>query len=345
MAQRFMDPSALKSDGSTQQGKSVCLELRVRSDKVLGQQQQSQMRGLEASPYFQAANNKIPGTTLDPRSLQMPQQFNQQLQGQTLKVNAIQQMQALQGGQLHPQFQVQPQTTQTAAPQAASKPRVKKTGKSSGSSSSSEDDLDIEEEPEQKPAAITIAKPTDERGKLLWEVVDAVWTPRNKPAPPEKIRSAISFIGGAVRNFREKWKAANDALKQAELPDSKTKDQAERLKDTVKSYRDTMETLAGRVALFGHPSILSRYVLVNKSISIIIVPGISHTRQTCLHVCDVGAAGQSTELNNSDVFLLIAAWRYVILRFAISIQWRTEGLDSSISCYKSSSQHKCPNIS
>lgn len=314
---------------------------------VLGQSQQSQIRGLEASQYFASANNKVPGTTLDPRSLQMPQQYGQHLQGQTLKPNSLSQaqLQALQGGQLHPLFQVQPQMAPSAASNAASKPRVKKAGKSSGSSSSSEDDLDIEEEPEQKPAAITIAKPTDERGKLLWEVVDAVWTPRNKPAPPEKIRSAISFIGSAVRNLREKWKAANDALKQAELPDSKTKDQAAGLKTTVSTYRETMDTLASRVASFGHPSILSRYVLVKKPKSISIVLGILPIQNHCLYICSIDVAGQRTRCNGSNICLLVAALRHSILLFATFFMRSKESLHSSISCHKSSQQHNCLNIS
>jgi len=137
--------------------------------------------------------------------------------------------------------------------------KVERPVKSSGSVSDSDDDLDIEdEEPaETRPAVITIAKPmNDERGKLLWEVVDAVWTPKNKPAPPDKIRSAVRFVGEAVRSLRDKWKETNDKLKKAENANQPT----EGLKVAVGTYREIMETLAGRVTNFGHPSILKRYV-------------------------------------------------------------------------------------
>ena len=229
---------------------------------------------MQTSPYFTMPTTKSANATLDPRALQMqqyaqqqqqqhPQQMLQQSQQphQAQQVGMLQQMQGVQNGQMHHLFQMQPQGTSMATTRAIAQPKMNKKPKVSGSASSSDDDLEIEEEePEQKPAAITIAKPSDERGKLLWEVVDAVWTPRNKPAAPEKIRSAISFIGTAVRNLRDKWKATNDQLKQAELPDSKSKSLTEGLKVIVSSYRETMESLAGRVARFGHPSILSRYV-------------------------------------------------------------------------------------
>lgn len=345
MGQRFMDPSALKNDSSAQQGEQILFRSENVSDAILGQTQQQQMRGLEASPYFNAANNKMPGTTLDPRSLQMPQQFGQQYPGQILKPNTMSHLQALQGGQLHNAYQMQPQPVQMAPSKAAPKPKVRRAGKSSGSSSSSEDDLDIEEEPEQKPAAITIAKPTDERGKILWEVVDAVWTPRNKPAPPDKIRSAISFIGNAVRNLREKWKAANDSLKQAELPDSKTKELAQGLKTTVSTYRETMDTLAARVATFGHPSILSRYVLVKHPVPTLIVHVSSVTQQTCLYVCNVVAAGQDSESDHSASVPFAAAWQCLAFVLGSKTMWSRRGLDSSISCYQITLLFDYPNIS
>jgi len=151
-------------------------------------------------------------------------------------------------------------------------PKMVKPVKSSGSASDSDDDLDIEDEepPEIKPAVITIAKPTnDERGKLLWEVVDAVWIPRNKPAPPEKIRSAVKFVGEAVRGLRDQWKETNDRLKKAENSNLPT----EGLKVSVGTYREIMETLAGRVTKFGHPSIVKRYVS--------LLPHIPYASKNC----------------------------------------------------------------
>lgn len=144
------------------------------------------------------------------------------------------------------------------------KPMPKTAGKSGGSMSSSDDDLEIEgeDDPEVRPAIITIAKPAGDnyRDRLLWEVVDSVWSPRNRPAPTEKIIAAIKFVAEAVRGLREHWKSQNEKLKKAELPNSETSAHAPALKQMVGQYRELMETLATRVTKWGHPSILKRYV-------------------------------------------------------------------------------------
>lgn len=223
---------------------------------------------MEPSSFFTMANTKMGGATLDPRALQM-QQYSQlqqaQLQHAQHTKGSQAQIQPMQS-QMHNFFQVQPQGSSVLAAKPAPKPRTKKESKSSGSVTSSDSDLDIEEEePEPMPEAITTPKPSDEKGKLLWEVVEAVWTPRNKPAPAEKMRSAITYVGNAIRGLRDKWKQANEQLKQAELPNqagTRNLAQIEALKMTVSSYRDTMEKLAANVTKYGHSSILRRYVLL-----------------------------------------------------------------------------------
>lgn len=141
------------------------------------------------------------------------------------------------------------------------KTKLKKDGKKSGSASNSEDDLEIEDEPpEARPSIISVPKPTDQAGKLLWEIVDAVWSPHNKPASADKIRTAVAFVGEAVRGLRDQWKSQNEQLKKAELPTSDTASQAASLKAAVSAHRDTMERLVARITQFGHPWILKRYV-------------------------------------------------------------------------------------
>ncbi len=208
-------------------------------------------RPLDSSPYFTKAGQ---GATLDPRALQVQQYAQmQQAQVQSPQQSAIQSQPSMQSVLQFPAQDASTIRTSNAVP------KLDKSVKRSGSVSNSDDDLDIEDEepPETRPAAITIAKPTnDERGKLLWEVVDAVWTPRNKPAATDKIRSAVKFVGEAVRSLRDKWKETNDKLKKAENSNQPT----EGLRVSVGTYREIMETLAGRVTKFGHPSILKRYV-------------------------------------------------------------------------------------
>lgn len=258
IGQRFVNPSMVSGQDQPQQSQTLFHAiLENRANKDSGVARVSQQSQMQSSPYF-----TMPGSaTIDPRQAQM-QQYQSQLHRAQLAASGHH-TNGPQSQQLQPNLQYSAHTAAQASgqmPKAVNTSKVKG-GKSSGSGSSSdEDDLEIEdeEEPETRPACITISKPADEKGKLLWEVVDAVWTPRNKPAPTEKIRSAIKFVGEAVRNLRDKWKAQNEHLKAAE--NSGDAAQALALKSTVQLYRDTMQVLAERVTRFGHPSVLKRYV-------------------------------------------------------------------------------------
>ncbi|KAI1608948.1 hypothetical protein EDD37DRAFT_133025 [Exophiala viscosa] len=129
-----------------------------------------------------------------------------------------------------------------------------------GSQSDSDDELSIQEEepPEMTPALLTVSAPTDERGKALYNAVQAVWSPRNKPASPEKIRSGVVGFADTVRALRDAWKAKNDVLRKAELPNSPTAGDAVALKDEVARYRQVTESVMARSLLYGHPSIVKR---------------------------------------------------------------------------------------
>lgn len=128
-------------------------------------------------------------------------------------------------------------------------------------SDSSDDELTIEEEaPEMTPAVLTVSAPTDERGKAIYDAVSAVWSPRNKSAPAEKIRSGIAGFGDTVRGLRDSWKLKNDNLRKAELPDSPTASEATRLKEEAARYRSAMEVVMARSLTFGHPAVVKRYV-------------------------------------------------------------------------------------
>lgn len=128
-------------------------------------------------------------------------------------------------------------------------------------SESSDDELTIEEEePEMTPAVLTVSAPTDERGRIIYDAVNAVWSPRNKSAPVEKIRSGIASFGDTVRSLRDSWKLKNDNLRKAELPNSPTAAEATRLKEEVARYRSAMEVVMARSLIFGHPAVVKRYV-------------------------------------------------------------------------------------
>lgn len=131
---------------------------------------------------------------------------------------------------------------------------------SASASDTSDDELAIEEdEPEMIPAVLAVAPPTDERGKLLYNAVNAVWSPRNRSASVDKVRSAIAAFGDTVRGLRDSWKAKNDSLRKAELPNSPTASDVTLLKEEVAKYRSIMELLMSRALLHGHPTIVKRY--------------------------------------------------------------------------------------
>lgn len=145
----------------------------------------------------------------------------------------------------------------------APKPKVPKAKKvvKGASDSDSANELEIEDEPpERTPAILTVSAPPDARSQALFGAVEAVWSPRNKPVTPEKIRSGIHQFGETVRKLRDVWKAKNDALIKAELPSSDTATDAPKLKDEVAHYRQVMELVMSRSLDYGNDSIVKRYV-------------------------------------------------------------------------------------
>lgn len=237
------------------------------------------------------------------------------------------------------QFQTQNVAAPAARPSKEGKTKAKKDAKKDGSSSNSDDDLEIEEPPEARPTIISDLKPTDQAGKLLWEVVDAVWSPHNKPASADKIRTAVAFVGEAVRGLRDQWKSQNEQLKKAELPNSDTASQAASLKAAVSAHRDTMERLVARVTQYGHPWILKRYVSLSP-------PPLQSNLSTVLET--MPTAVRSQPYHNRNAFMRPLAWLsfclIIIFHEALKPTMMTTRmhawlpLDSVISCQTSALQ-------
>lgn len=129
-----------------------------------------------------------------------------------------------------------------------------------GSVSTSDSELDVEdeEEPEMTPAVLSVMMPTDERGKALYNAVQAVWSPRNKATSVEKVKGGIALFGETVKTLRDAWKAKNETLKKAELPNAPTAATVPQLKNDVANYRQLMEGAMTRSLQYAHPSILRR---------------------------------------------------------------------------------------
>jgi hypothetical protein len=138
-------------------------------------------------------------------------------------------------------------------------PRVKQEGKSPTSSydSESDSDLEIEEPPDPMPEILKSGRPNDSDGQVLFDTVQAVWSPHNKPAVPDNIRAGIAQFGETIRKLRDAWKAKNAALQQAENANSSN---VASLKEEVGQYRRLMQEVAKTAVELGHPAHLKKYV-------------------------------------------------------------------------------------
>jgi hypothetical protein len=92
---------------------------------------------------------------------------------------------------------------------------------------------------------------------VLYDTVQAVWSPRNKLAVPDKIRAGIAQFGETIRKLRDAWKAKNAALQQAENANSSN---VPSLKGEVGQYRRLMQDVAKTAVELGHPAHLKKYV-------------------------------------------------------------------------------------
>ena len=129
-------------------------------------------------------------------------------------------------------------------------PRVKSDVPGVASSSDSEsDDLEMEEADEPKPALLSDGPSTTPEGKAIFDAVTAVWSPRNKPSNPEKVRDGLALFSDTIRNLRDTWKAKNESFQQAELANSPT---ASDLKIAVARQRNILETAIRQSVEYGH---------------------------------------------------------------------------------------------
>ena len=157
--------------------------------------------------------------------------------------------------------------TKDATAAKKSKSRPKKDAASGATASESSDELEIEDDdpPELTPALLSVSMPTDERGKTLYRAVQAVWSPRNKPVDPEKVRGGMANYGDTIRGLRDAWRTKNESLRKAELPNSPTAGDAPGLKEEVARYRQLLEVVMARSLQYGHLAIVKRYVTPHMS--------------------------------------------------------------------------------
>jgi hypothetical protein len=128
------------------------------------------------------------------------------------------------------------------------------------SENDSDSDLSVESEPESPPGILTLQMPVDIRNRAIFQAVKAVWSPRNLPAPVDKIKSGLVQFGEVVKGLRDSWKEKNESLKKAELPNASTAANAPQLKNEVAQYRQLVEVVVQQSLSLAHPAVLKRYV-------------------------------------------------------------------------------------
>lgn len=133
-------------------------------------------------------------------------------------------------------------------------PQTKATSTTSPSETDSE--LEIEEAPEPIPQLLQGSAPQDPVKHSEWATLQAVWSPRNKPAIVERIRNGIAAYGELLKRLRNNWETQNEVLKKAELNNAPTDD----LRRQVAESRTIVERVMITTLEWGHPSHIRKYV-------------------------------------------------------------------------------------
>lgn len=155
---------------------------------------------------------------------------------------------------LAPKGQVQP---------PVKKAKVKTVGKrpdasSPSESSSDESDSDLEIQEADEPSPIPATRPSDPIAAAEYDTLRAVWSPRNKPPPVDKVKDALVAFKEVVKAVRDTWKESTQAMKMAENKDEN--DKAARFKEEVVLQRRVINAVVSTTLEKGHPKIVEKYV-------------------------------------------------------------------------------------
>jgi hypothetical protein len=118
-------------------------------------------------------------------------------------------------------------------------------------SSSESEDNDEDEEVEQPPLPAT--RPTDPVNAAEYDVIKAVWHPRSSYVENDILVSRITQFSELLIKYRDAWRKANEALKQA----SEKGTAAASLTSNALIQRQILERAIISAVQYGHPEILS----------------------------------------------------------------------------------------
>jgi hypothetical protein len=128
---------------------------------------------------------------------------------------------------------------------------------SSDTDSSYDSDSDTSPPPEKSPLPATRSLKAVEA--VRYDTIKAVWFPRNKFAENERILKGLADLWEVIRTIRDRWKTDRDAVKKA--VEAKQESELPLLRERVDKQIEMMEAVLKAAAEFGHPDLLSAYVL------------------------------------------------------------------------------------
>jgi len=89
--------------------------------------------------------------------------------------------------------------------------------------------------------------------------MQAVWSPRNKRVPADKVKSALVTFPKIIKTLRDAWKDQVQAMKLAE--NQGDNDKAMKIKKDVALQRQVMDVIVRTALDVGHPMIVEKYDL------------------------------------------------------------------------------------
>ncbi|KAL4762427.1 uncharacterized protein BDW70DRAFT_27480 [Aspergillus foveolatus] len=137
-------------------------------------------------------------------------------------------------------------------------PAKKADGKGSASSGSDsyESDSDLEIQEPEEPSPLPPTRPAEPEAAAQYDVLEAVWSPRNRRPKVDKVKTALVAFKDVVKNLRDSWKETAQALKAAENK-GESSDTAQ-LRKQVAHQRRLMEVAVIATLEKGHPMIVEK---------------------------------------------------------------------------------------
>ena len=160
--------------------------------------------------------------------------------------------------------------TKLSGPRSAARSPHSRTGTTADSASPSESsDSDSDDDSEyysesdvaietEEPSPLPATRPADPSKAVEYDVIKAVWAPKNTGLSGAVIRTALTEHWDIFKGIRDKWKIKSNALQQA----IEKKDQAnsKTYERRVLEQRRLLESCIRLTLKHGHPDIIEKYV-------------------------------------------------------------------------------------